>query len=157
SIRSARGGRDRAAGLRSRRRPAPRRSTARGRGPGSRPARAAPRAAPRDRGRGGGGRRCARPRPRALPPRAGRARRGARRRPPGPRTPRGWPGWPGRSAGTAAASVLVLGAREDVAGAAHGEDAAGPPRVVLDGRADPRDVDVDAPVEGLERVAPHAF
>src|SRR2546426_1316693 len=52
----------------------------------------------------------------------------------------------------ACASVLLLG--EDVAGAADREDATRPLRVVLDGRADARDVDVDRAVEGLERLAP---
>src|SRR5678815_4900999 len=62
-----------------------------------------------------------------------------------------------RDRGRAASPFLVLVAREDVAGATHGDDAPWPPRVVLDGRAYARDVDVDAAVERLQRVAAHAL
>src|SRR5262245_43965614 len=64
---------------------------------------------------------------------------------PGSRAPRH------RCAGRASASLLLPG--EHVAGAAHGEDAARLLRVVLDCRADPRDMDVDRAIEGLERLA----
>src|SRR5262245_39469990 len=64
---------------------------------------------------------------------------------PGSRAPRH------RCAGRASASLLLAG--EHVAGAAHGEDAARLLRIVLDRRADPRDVDVDRAIEGLERLA----
>ena len=50
------------------------------------------------------------------------------------------------------ASVLRLG--EHVAGAAHGDDAARLLGIVLDGRADARDVHVDGAVEGLQRLPP---
>src|SRR6478672_7429119 len=49
--------------------------------------------------------------------------------------------------------VGVLLAREHVARAAHGEDAARRLRIVLDHGADARDMNVDRAVEGLERMA----
>src|SRR5690606_3201724 len=56
----------------------------------------------------------------------------------------------------ASGRLRILAAGEHVARAAHGADAPRPPRVVLDGGADARDVDVDRAVERLERRAPHA-
>ena len=51
------------------------------------------------------------------------------------------------------ASVLLLG--KDVAGAAYRDDAAWPLHIVLDGRADARDVHIHGAVERLQRLGLH--